>query len=360
MKKKIFLSALLLLAWCMFATTFYKTICMMLIVAVWHKTLRDKLPPSAKRWGMKAVWLCLVLVLWTAMPRYRIHSGDRVRLVYLKEDDTGFIAKHPPLAQYVLNTLLPEEEIVNVGIMAARLKCLPFLSGRLSQELDHDIAAGKRGNFFSPFDNLGWENPMSGVYAQAFNDVLGGHDRAAYIIAPKHYDKDKAYPLVVFCHGYLGNWQLYQGIWKDLDNCIVLSICTRGLSGIFTQEDIGYIFSHYIPYLEQEGYRIDRDRRHLIGLSNGGSAIIATMNSQYAKQFKSITTISCNLEGLRRVPCRVNLIGGGRDASSNRMPAQCRQLKSMGVDARLFYDEDETHYVLVNRRKDIIEFLQND
>ena len=28
----------------------------------------------------------------------------------------------------------------------------------------------------------------------------------------------------VFCHGYLGNWQLYQGIWKDLNNCIVLSI----------------------------------------------------------------------------------------------------------------------------------------
>lgn len=358
--KKIFLSALLLLAWWMFATAFYKTICVMLIVAVWHKTLRDKLPQAAKRWGMKAVWLGLVLVLWTSMPRYRIHSGDRVRLVYLEEDSDGFKAKHPPLAQYVLNTLLPEEEIVNAGITAARFKCLPFLSGRLSQELDHDIDEGKRDNFFSPFDNLGWENPMSGVYAQAFNDVLGGNDRAAYIITPKHYDEGETCPLVVFCHGYLGNWQLYQGIWKDLDNCIVLSIGTRGLIGIFSQEDIGDIFDRYIPFLEQEGYRIDHDRMHLMGLSNGGSAIIAAMHSQYAKRFQSITTISCNLEGLRRVPCRVNLIGGGRDASSNRMPAQCRLLRNMGVDARLFYDEDETHYVLVNRRKEIIEFLQND
>ena len=40
------------------------------------------------------------------------------------------------------------------------------------------------------------------------------------------------------------------------------------------------------------------------------------------KDFKSITSISCNLEGLRHVPCQVNLVGGGKDNSFKRMPSR--------------------------------------
>ena len=52
------------------------------------------------------------------LPRYRVNSSDRVRLVYLdKEGETT----RPPLGQYLVNTLLPEEEIVHFGIGALKL-----------------------------------------------------------------------------------------------------------------------------------------------------------------------------------------------------------------------------------------------
>mgnify|MGYP004646378433 FL=1 len=112
----------------------------------------------------------------------------------------------------------------------------------LIAQANQDIANGKIHNFFTPYDNLGIDNPMSGVYVQAFNEAFETNDRALYICEPKvdenvRWSKENGfkYPLVIFCHGYLGNWQLYLGIWKDLNNCIVLSIGTRSMSGIFTK-----------------------------------------------------------------------------------------------------------------------------
>ena len=156
----------------------------------------------------------------------------------------------------------------------------------------------------------------------------------------------------------MGNWQLYQGLWKSLDRAIVVSIGTRDLSGIFGQQDINSIFDFYIPMLERMGYHIDHQQLHLMGLSNGGSAISAAMQSHHAKDFKSLTCISCNLERLCRVPCQVNLIGGGRDNSSCQLPVQHRELRRMGVDADIFFDTEENHYIMVNKREEILNFLK--
>ncbi len=361
--KKCIVSVLIVVAWACLATMFYKTVMLMLLFLIWKKQVFERLPSWMTKYGMKPYWACFVVFLWIAMPRYRINSGDRVRLVYLDEKGN---AKHPPLGQYLVNTFIPEEEIVNVGIHNVPLLKYAGIGSTLIRQANDDIANGKIRNFFYAYDNLGYENPMSGVYAQAFHDFLGNDDRAVYICEPKSdenvkWSKDNGfkYPLVVFCHGYLGNWQLYQGVWKDLDNCIVLSISTQGLSGIFTQSDIKDIFDFYIPALERMGYNIDKKQLHLMGLSNGGTAIISAMHSSYAKKFKSITTVSCNLEGLRRVPCQVNFIGGGKDNSSCRMPGQCRQLKAMGVDADIYFKEDENHFIMVDKHEEIIGFLMD-
>ncbi len=368
MKKRIFLTLVLLLAWLYFATLFYKTLMVMLIALVWQSNIREKLPERIKPYGIKVMWACLVITLWVAMPRYRTNCGDRVRLVFLNNEGKE---KHPPLYQYIINTLVPEEEVVNFGIKNLSLLnpmlsiCGMHIGDALMSQASEDAENGKIDNFFYPYDNLGLDNPISGVYPQLFNQMLGGNNRTVYICDPKDNDsiswsKDNGYkyPLVVFCHGYMGNWQLYQGILKEMDNCIVLSIGTRDLTGIFTQNDIKEIFDFYIPTLEHMGYNIDKRQLHLMGLSNGGTAIIQAMHSTYANDFKSITTISCNLGGLKRVPCQVNLIGGGKDGSSSMMPTQYRKLKALGVDAGLYFKEDENHFILVNKRDEIIRFLE--
>ena len=359
MTKKIIFSVFLIIAFLFFATLQYKIICMILLFAVWRKTTATKISERYRRWSVRAVWICLIVSLWVAMPRYRINSGDRVRLLYVdKEGQT----QHPPVSHWLLNTLLPEEEIVNIGITGVKFAAPIIKEAGIGMSLinqaQNDIRDGKINNFFKPYKRLGLDNPISGVYPQVFNEKLGTDYNAFYLCEPKHYDRNDAYPLIIFCHGYLGNWQLYQGLWKDLDGAIVASIGTRDLSGIFGQGDINSVFDFYIPMLEQMGYQIDHKQIHLMGLSNGGSAISAAMHSRHAKDFKSITTISCNLDGLRHVPCQVNLIGGGKDNSSARMPEQHRQLRRMGVDADIFFDAEENHYIMVNRREEILNFLK--
>lgn len=355
MTKRIILSILIAIAWLCVATLFYRILLLMLLFLVWRKPIFERLPSWAVRYGMKPYWVLFVFFLWIAMPRYRIHSADRVRLVYLDAEGN---AKHPPLGQYLLNTLLPEEEVMNFGIHNALLGKSVGIGGTLTRQLASDKASGKIDNFYTPYRRLGLENPMSGVYVQAFNQFLGGNERAAYICNPKGWNKEKAYPLVVFCHGYLGNWQLYQGIFKDLDHCIVLSIGTRDMRGIFGHDDIDEIFTYYLPALERMGYHVDKQQLHLMGLSNGGTAINAAMHSSRAKNFKSLTSISCNLDGVQKVPCQVNLIGGGEDNSSRLMPSQASRLKRMGVNVGLLFEPDEDHFVLVNKRKEIIDFLK--
>ena len=369
MVKKWILSVLIVLVWACFATLFYKTIMTMLLFLVWKKQVSGSLPSWMKKYGTKPYWMCFALCLWIAMPRYRINCGDRVRMVYLDDDGN---AENGPLLHYAINTLIPEEEVMNLGIKRFALvrpvlsACGMHLGESLINQAAEDTDKGKVGNFSKPYNNLRLENPLSGVYPQLFNQMFGGNDRAVYICNPKgdenvKWSKDNGfkYPLVVFCHGYLGNWQLYQGVWKDLDNCIVLSIGTRDLNGIFTSNDIKEIFDFYIPALERMGYNIDKEQLHLMGLSNGGSAIVSAMHSSYAKKFKSITAVSCDLGGLKRVPCQVNFIGGGKDNSSCRMPGQCRQLKAMGVDAGIYFEEDENHFILVNKREEIVSFLRD-
>ena len=331
----------------------------MLLFAVWRKTLMGKVPEHYRTWAGRGVWLILITVLWVAMPRYRINSSDRVRLLYVDREGN---TQQPPISHWLLSTLLPEEEIVNMGITGIRFTA-PLIKEvgigtTLIKQAQNDIESGKIGNFFKPYKRLGLDNPISGVYPQVFNEKLGSDYKSFYLCEPRHYNKDRTYPLVIFCHGYLGNWQLYQGLWKDLDGAIIASIGTHDLSGIFGQQDINSIFDFYIPMLERMGYLIDHGQIHLMGLSNGGSAINSAMHSGHAKDFKSITTISCNLDGLRRVPCQVNLVGGVKDNSANRMPAQHRELRRIGVDADIFFDADENHYIMVNKREEILEFLK--
>ncbi len=357
---KIILTIILFAAFLFFATLFYKTLCLMLLLAVWRKSIAAHLPERYRKWGMRGAWACLLLTLWVAMPRWRINSWDPVRLWYIDKEGN---AVHPPLSHYVLSTLLPEAEIVNAGITGVRFTAPLIREMGIGQSLisqvQDDIAAGRIGNFFAPYKRLGLCNPISGVYTQLMNDKLGTDQEAVYFCMPDTYIPYRSYPLVVFCHGYLGNWQLYQGLWKNLGNAIVLSIGTRGLDGIFNTSHIDRIFTFYIPMLERRGFHVDLSQVHLMGLSNGGSAITAAMHSRHARDFKSITTISCNLGGLRRVPCQVNLIGGGRDNSAKLMPAQCRELKRMGVDAALYFDEEENHFILVNQREAILQFLKD-
>ena len=357
-KKMIFLTVILAVAVLFMRTLFYKTVFLLLLFLLWRKILIKKIPERYHRWTIRGIWIILALTLFVTLPRWRIHTNDRVQLVYFNANGDN---KHAPIGHWLLNAVLPEAEIMNFGITGVRISALFGIHSDnvFVRQAQEDARAWKLGNFFKPYRHLGLNNPISGVYPQLFNEIFGTNHDAAYICRPKCYDSETSYPLVVFCHGYLGNWQLYQGVLKDLDKAVVISIGTRDLKGIFSSKDIDKVFKFYIPALERMGYRIDHKQIHMVGLSNGGSAISVAMRSGQCSKFKSLTSISCNLNAVCKIPCQINLIGGGKDGSSNRMPQQYRQLKNIGVDAALLFEKEENHFFFAYKREEITDFLKS-
>ena len=73
---------------------------------------------------------------------------------------------------YLINTLIPEEEIVNFGIrnlMIGRpVISMMGVGGTLIVQANQDIANGKIHNFFTLYDNHGMDNPMSGVFFELY------------------------------------------------------------------------------------------------------------------------------------------------------------------------------------------------
>lgn len=270
---------------------------------------------------------------------------------------------------YLANALLPEEEACNLSIKALALSQVKsslnvaghHVGGMLLKDFHSDIMNGRILHFYSPYNNLTWKlsNPGSIAYGQLWNEMTGQSNDAIYIIKPTDYDKKKEYPIVFFCHGFLGNWELYQGILPRLRNCIVVSISTRNLSGIFTRNDIKRIFTKYIPYLKETGYCIDESQIHLIRLSNGGTASDVALTS-FPDRFKSVTYISTSCDVARHTKTKVILIGGDKDVSSAKLPAAEKSFRRCGTTCAMMFLKNENHFVLIHRTKDIIDFLNKE
>jgi poly(3-hydroxybutyrate) depolymerase len=198
---------------------------------------------------------------------------------------------------------------------------------------------------------------MSGTTSQVFNMMGIDNTQSVYLIKPKNYDKNKEYPVVFFMHGFLGNWKLYTGVLKGLEDCIVLCVGTHTWSGIYTKNDINALFKKQIPFLENMGYKVDKKNLHIMGLSNGGSAVNVAYNG-FSNKFKTITFISTGIHQTYPITSKVLLIGGGKDHSAGTLQGAYRTLKNNGGKTDLFWDDEETHFILVNQTDEIINFVK--
>lgn len=182
---------------------------------------------------------------------------------------------------------------------------------------------------------------MSGVWGQ-----LHGYS-TVYI----QYPLSQTNKLVVFCHGYAGNWKMYQGILSQLNNCIVLSMGTSDISGIYTKEDIQKIFDIYIPYLKE----YDIQEIHIIGLSNGGTAIDNAIK-YYPHKFKSYTAMSSNLSTINKVDGSINFIGGKSDHSAGKIKLQHQKVVNMGIKFKIYNPEGD-HFLLITHTEEVVDIL---
>ena len=354
--KKLLSIILLLLATVVFATWQYRLLFVLFIVLVNRQWIRTKtrLPFKAVAWG-------LVLCIFIAIPNY--FQRGRTQLVYLNKEGERIST---PLKVYLINVLFPEEEMMNFGLKATAVLPSESLSplfrnlgSRLIRDAREDFWKGYSFSFYTPYNRLSLQgsNPGTFLIGQAMNEYLGTDYNAVYITKPKHYDSDRTYPVIFFAHGYLGSWELYQGLFSQLDDFFVVSIGTRDLSGIFNYNDINKVFTQYIPYLKAVGYNIGDV--HFMGLSNGGSASDVALRS-FDNSFKTVTYISTSCNVVKYSKAKVILIGGGKDASSAGLPAAESGLQKCGTKTAILFDKEDNHYMMVHQQQAIMDFLNHE
>ncbi len=323
----------------------------MLLACVWREEIKKYRP-----WAYKAIISILLIATFCVLPRYRYNTNDRVRLIY--QDEKGS-PQLPPLTHYLFNVVFPEEELCNLGIWCARIapKLLP-LSDNLLGDFRQDDRVGNIQKFYRPFRSLNRSGlfMMSGTTAQVFHMQGIDNTQSVYVIEPKHFDEKQEYPVVFFMHGYLGNWKLYTGLLKNLEDCIVLCVGTKDWSGRFTKKDINNLFKKQIPFLESLNYRVHKDQLHIIGLSNGGTATNIAYEG-FANKFKTITFISTNINQTYPISSKVLFIGGGDDYFSSTLPVAYDKLKNNGSKTNIYWDDNESHFIIVNKADEVINFL---
>ena len=296
--------SLLLLVLCLFAfeTFFYKIVVLLIGILIYKKRIKELL-----KWKYSLhllIALCCV-GLWVTSPRLRWNTNDRVRLIY---QDKHYNPRNMPIHHYFANLLIPIPEMVNFGLPMVRFnkaltssiwQTLVPNSGAMPELIKQFIERNADGQsicssyrgFKSGYKRLEYHGQFlgSGAYSQCFNEFLGENTSAVYVQSPKSWKKDKEYPVVIFLHGYLGNWQNYQGWLLGMDDYVVLSPGTHGLAGVWNKNDIKNILDHQLSFLKKLGYKIDRNRVHVIGLSNGAHYGSSTALRYYKYSFKSIT-----------------------------------------------------------------------
>jgi pimeloyl-ACP methyl ester carboxylesterase len=352
--RKLRFNLLLVLAVFVFATWQYRLLMVLLWVVLNKRSIKASTLMQRYRHSYEVVVGALLLAIFVAIPNYTRHGRSVV--IYMDKQGKAIAT---PLAVYAINAILPEEEIFNFGFRAT-----PLLQLGTSNRFVHAAAADAlslRGlTFYRPYNRLSriGSNPGSYAITQTMNQVLGTDYEAISVTRTAGSSKEKL-PVVFFCHGYLGSWELYQGILSHLKGCIVVSIGTHDLNGNFNQSDINKIFTKYLPLLREQGYPIDEEQLHIMGLSNGGTAGNIALG-YYSNRFRTITFISTSCAVRQSSHTKVILIGGGRDSSSNGLPGAYSALQRGGTRCAMLYDKEENHFIIVHKAKEVCEFLNQE
>lgn len=324
----------------------------MALTVVWKTELK-----LLKTWSVKVIMGVLAVMLLCVMPRYGYNKSDRVQLIYQNED---YEITSPPFYHYLINVFFPEEEICNLGIWGGKLipkRCFPR-AGWILEEFKYENKRDNTGKLLKPYHMLNRKGlfPMSGTTAQVCNMMGIDNTRSVYLIKPKNYDKNKAYPVLFFMHGYLGNWKNYAGVFLNIEDCLVLCVGTRDLSGIYNSKDIKELYTKQILFLEKLGYKVDRNNLHIAGLSNGGSA--SDMAYKYhSLNFKSIAFISTGIHQTSPITSKVLLVGGGKDHSAGSLPTAYKTLQKNGTQVDMYWKDEDSHFIMLVQLNEVISFL---
>lgn len=353
----IIASILILLLFIFSVSATWRIGCIIILILIW-KGYMGNLTPSFE-WGFRILLIICSIGFIISLPRYLPLRKDRVRLYYINKDNQ---IRRPPFHHWIMNAILPEEELCHLGIKTSRIAApLIGIGEGLKENLKFEKKNRTLSNMINPYRELSGtgENPMSAAYTQGFNQFLKENNRSFYLIRPKNFDKNKEYPLVVFCHGYMGNWKQYTGVMMGLENCIVVCMGTPDLIGHFFEDDIKNIHDLYIPLLHKWGYKIKLDHVSIMGLSNGGTAV-SEVYKKCSYLYRNIVFISTWIKQTFPIRSKVIIVGGSKDPSAMSMKNGYEDIRRNNPHTSLLMLENATHFTIAINYNWIIPFLNKE
>jgi len=315
--------------------------------------LRRRIPSydENKKIINRGVLILFFVSFWFFFPNRTSNSDDYIQSVYFDTNTRNKIKK--PFIPYLSN-IVGEGDIMAIVSLASYFIPENYFRG---SAIDDIIRYQKstyfvNNNFHSFYRELEpKKTPPHNVPFQIMQDMGYYKEIGHYYLHVPNTNNLQDCEVIVFCHGYAGNWMLYPALFAKYTNAIIIAVETPSFSGYFSKKTMNNIRNIVIPHAyEQVG--ISYKKPHLVGLSNGGSAINTSI-VYYPNKFKSFTILSASLKNNPRTNKKVHIIYGSNDKSggvNNKVPkSKYIRYRIKGEDHSLMVARPDTIFELINK-----------
>jgi hypothetical protein len=341
-KKPIIKVAILLILFLLFTSWHLKIVFLYLIFLSLRQSIPDyKYHKKIINRSALAMFLLSFIIFF---PDRTADKDDYIQSVYIDKKTGDEIGE--PIIPYLTNIIGEGEIMTAVSIGSYFIPDNIFKGSALGNVINYMQGTYFfNNNFHTKYRELenNEDTPPHNVPFQIMQDMGFYKNINHYYLHIPDVENIEDCEVIVYCHGYTGNWVLYSSLFAEYTNAIIIAVETPSFSGYFSGRAMKNIVQNVIPHAYKR-IGIPYKKPHIIGLSNGGSAInYAAAN--YPKTFQSYTILSASLRSYPKTNKKVHVIYGSKDYSggiSSKIP------KSKYVRHRI---KGEDHSLLVARPK---------
>ncbi len=325
-----------------------KIIFLYFLFLAWRKFIPEY--QEKKKIINRTVFAVFVLSFIVLFPNHKADNSDYIQSVYYDRKTGEELGE--PIIPYLTN-IIGEGDIMAAVSLGAYLLPDNFVKGSAIG----DVVRYTKSTYF-------FNNNFHKLYRECEQEDTPPHNVPFQIMQDQGFYKDISHyylhlpdvedledcEVIVYCHGYSGNWILYTQIFAKYTGAIILAVETPSFNGYFSARVMKEIVNKTIPHAFKR-IGIPYKKPHIIGLSAGGSAINnAAVN--YPNTFKSYTILSASLRRMPRTAKKVNVIYGASDRSggiSSKIPkSKYNRYRIKGEDHSLLVARPDTVFGLIN------------
>ncbi len=320
--KKLFLitKTLILIFLCLFFVSWHIKIVFVYLLFIQFRKYFSRYNENKKIINRSA-FVLFIVSFYFLFPNSKSDTDDYIQSVYVNNETKEQVKE--PILPYLTN-ILGEGDIMAVVSLASYIIPANYINGGAVK----DVMKYNRStyfvnnNFHSFYRKMEPKKaPPHNVPFQIMQDMGFYKSIAHYYLHIPNTKNLQDKEVIVFCHGYAGNWVLYSKLFAKYADAIIIAVETPSFNGYFTKNTMSNIIKNIIPHAYMRT-GIDYKKPHLVGLSNGGSAVNTTVTA-YPNKFKSFTILSAALNSTPRTKEKVNVIYGSNDRSggvNNKIP----------------------------------------